>query len=128
MEKLTTTIENTAQKKEYPAQKPDCSWEDFDKIDLRTGQIIAAQKVPKTDKLLQLEVDLGYEKRTIVSGIANHFEVEKLIGQKIVVVANLAPKKLRGIESKGMILLADTGEKLDFVAMGSLEDLGCIVK
>jgi methionyl-tRNA synthetase len=83
---------------------------------LRTGIITAAQKVPKADKLLQLEVDLGFEKRTILSGIAMHFQPEDIIGKQVVVVANLAPRKMRGIDSNGMILMAEDADgKLHFV-------------
>jgi methionyl-tRNA synthetase len=90
--------------------------DDFGKIDLKTGVILTAQKVPKADKLLQLEIDLGFEKRTILSGIAMHFQPEDIIGKQVVVVANLAPRKMRGIESNGMILMAEDKEgKLHFV-------------
>ncbi|MCZ2357716.1 MAG: methionine--tRNA ligase [Bacteroidia bacterium] len=79
----------------------------FQQIDLRVGQIIAAERIPKATKLLKLTVDIGYEKRTIVSGIAEHYAPESLINQKVAVVANLVPKNIRGIESKGMILMAE---------------------
>jgi methionyl-tRNA synthetase len=96
--------------------KPEIVYDDFGKIDLKTGIILSAQKVPKADKLLQLEIDLGYEKRTILSGIAMHFQPEDIIGKQVVVVANLAPRKMRGIESNGMILMAEDKEgKLHFV-------------
>jgi methionyl-tRNA synthetase len=73
--------------------------------------------VPKADKLLQLEVDLGFETRTILSGIAMHFSPEEVVGRQVVVVANLAPRKMRGVESKGMILMAEDGDgKLRFVS------------
>lgn len=91
-------------------------YDDFAKLDLRVGTILAAEKVEKADKLLKLTVDLGYEQRTIVSGIAQHFEPSAIVGRQVVVVANLAPRKMRGIESNGMILMAeDTGGKLHFV-------------
>lgn len=91
--------------------------DDFAKMDIRTGKILAAERVPKADKLLKLSVDLGFEVRTIVSGIAAHFEPQNIIGQQVVVLANLAPRKLRGIESNGMILMAENAEgKLGFVA------------
>lgn len=97
--------------------KPIIEFNDFDKLDIRVGTILQAAKVPKADKLLQLEVDLGFEKRTIVSGIAQHFEAEKIIGQRVLVVANLAPRKMRGIESNGMILMAGGKEgPLHFVS------------
>lgn len=89
--------------------------DDFAKIDLRVGTITGAEKVEKADKLLKLEVDLGFEKRTIVSGIALHFAPGDIIGKQVVVVANLAPRKMRGIESNGMILLSEESGKLTFV-------------
>ena len=96
--------------------KAEIQFDDFAKIDLRTGVILSAQKVPKADKLLQLEVDLGFEKRTILSGIAMHFQPEEVIGKQVVVVANLAPRKMRGIDSNGMILMAEDEQgKLHFV-------------
>ncbi len=97
-------------------QKAGIQYEDFSKLDLRTGTILKAEKVAKADKLLQLEVDLGFEKRIIVSGIAAHFSPEEIIGKQVVVVANLAPRKMRGIESNGMILMAENAAgKLVFV-------------
>jgi len=109
---LTETTDNA------PAPvKETIQFDDFAKIDLRVATITAAGKVPKADKLLQLEVDLGFEKRTIVSGIALHFAPEDIIGQQVVIVANLAPRKMRGIESNGMILMAeDKDGKLRFVS------------
>ncbi|MFZ0337485.1 MAG: methionine--tRNA ligase [Terracidiphilus sp.] len=82
------------------------SIDDFVKVDLRVAQILVAEHVPKADKLLRLEVDLGYEKRQILAGIAQYYEPEKLVGRKIVIVANLAPRKMRGLESNGMLLAA----------------------
>ncbi|HEY4150196.1 MAG TPA: methionine--tRNA ligase [Chitinophagaceae bacterium] len=97
--------------------KPTIQYDDFGKLDLKVGTIIAAEKVPKADKLLKLEIDLGYEKRTIVSGIALHFKPEEIVGKQVVVIANLAPRKMRGIESNGMILMADDSNgKLHFVS------------
>jgi methionyl-tRNA synthetase len=96
--------------------KPEINFEDFDKIDLRVGTIIAAEKVEKADKLLKLSIDLGSEVRTVVSGIAMHHTAESIIGYQVTVVANLAPRKMRGIESNGMILMAeDKDGKLLFV-------------
>jgi methionyl-tRNA synthetase len=80
--------------------------DDFAKVDLRVAQILVAERVPKADKLLRLEVDLGHEKRQILAGIAQYYEPEKLIGRKIVIVANLAPRKMRSLESNGMLLAA----------------------
>lgn len=97
--------------------KPIIQFDDFAKIDLKTGTIVSAEKVEKADKLLKLEVDLGFEKRTIVSGIALHYEPSDIIGQKVVVVTNLAPRKMRGIESNGMILMAEDADgKLKFIS------------
>ena len=98
------------------ALKEQIVYDDFAKLDLRVGTIVAAEKVPKADKLLKLQVDLGFETRTIVSGIAEHFQPENITGKQVVVVANLAPRKMRGIESNGMILMAeDKAGKLHFV-------------
>jgi methionyl-tRNA synthetase len=102
-------------KSEVVPVKPEIVYDDFAKLDLRTGKIIAAEKVEKADKLLKLEVDLGFEKRTIVSGIAMHFKPEEIIGRQVVVVVNLAPRKMKGITSNGMILMAESGGKLFFV-------------
>jgi len=99
--------------------KPEIQYDDFAKLDLRVATITTAEKVAKADKLLKLEVDLGFEKRTIVSGIALHFKPEETIGKQVVVVANLAPRKMKGIESNGMILMAeDKDGKLKFVSPG----------
>jgi len=89
---------------------PQICIEDFVKIDLRVAQIILAERIPKADKLLRLEVDLGYEKRQILSGIAEWYTPEELIGRRIVVITNLAPRKMRGLESHGMLLAASNGD------------------
>lgn len=96
--------------------KPEITFEDFDKIDLRVATILAAEKVAKADKLLKLTLDMGFETRTVVSGIAQHYSPEEIIGRQVSVVANLAPRKMRGIESNGMILMAeDVTGKLIFI-------------
>jgi len=95
--------------------------DDFIKVDLRVAQILVAERVPKADKLLRLEVDLGYEKRQILAGIAQYYEPEKLIGRKIVIVANLAPRKMRGLESNGMLLAASLPDGAPVLA-GFLEE------
>jgi methionyl-tRNA synthetase len=87
--------------------KPEIVYDDFGKLDLRIGTITSAEKVEKADKLLKLQVDLGFETRTIVSGIAQHFNPKDLLNKQVIVVANLAPRKMRGIESQGMILTAE---------------------
>jgi methionyl-tRNA synthetase len=105
--------------------KPQIQYDDFAKLDLRVGKILSAEKVEKADKLLKLEIDLGFEKRTIVSGIALHFKPEDIVGRQVVVVANLAPRKMRGIESNGMILMAeDKAGKLIFVNPDEDTDAG----
>lgn len=100
--------------------KDTIEFDDFDKIDLRVGTIISAEKHPKADKLLVFQVKMGTETRQIISGIANYYKPEDTVGKKVVVVANLAPRKLRGLESKGMILFADNvkdgKETLEFVS------------
>jgi methionyl-tRNA synthetase len=96
--------------------------DDFVKVDLRVAQILVAERVPKADKLLRLEVDLGYEKRQILAGIAQFYEPEKLVGRKIVIVANLAPRKMRGLESNGMLLAASLPDGAPVLA-GFLEEV-----
>jgi methionyl-tRNA synthetase len=97
--------------------------EDFAKVELRVAQILVAERIPKADKLLRLEVDLGYEKRQILAGIAQYYDPEKLIGRKVVIVANLAPRKMRGLESNGMIVAASLGDQGAPVLAGFLEDV-----
>lgn len=80
--------------------------DDFGKIDLRVALVLAVERVPKTEKLLKLELDLGTEKRTIVSGIAQFYEPDELVGKRIVIVANLKPARIRGVDSRGMLLAA----------------------
>ncbi len=99
------------------------SIEDFAKVELRVAQVLKAERVPNADRLLRLEVDLGYEQRQIVAGIAEAYAPETLIGRKVVIVANLAPRKLRGLESNGMIVAASVGEKGRAVLAGFLEDV-----
>jgi methionyl-tRNA synthetase len=112
----TPTTSTSSSTSTIAAVKPEIVFDDFAKIDLRVGTIVAASKVEKADKLLQLSVDLGFETRTIVSGIAQHFEPESIVGKQVTVVVNLAPRKMRGIESNGMILMAeDANGKLHFV-------------
>ncbi|HTM94028.1 MAG TPA: methionine--tRNA ligase subunit beta [Flavisolibacter sp.] len=98
-------IEETVSK--FEELKSEIVYDDFAKLDLRIGTITAAEKVEKADKLLKLQVDLGFETRTIVSGIAQHFSPESLVNKQVIVVVNLAPRKMRGIESQGMILTAE---------------------
>ena len=112
-EVVVTSNEPVAEK---VVAKPEIVFDDFAKIDLKVGTIVAAEKVEKADKLLKLTVDLGFETRTIVSGIALHYKPEDIVGKQVTVVVNLAPRKMRGIESAGMILMAeDVAGKLHFI-------------
>ena len=98
-------------------QKELISYDDFAKMDIRIGTILSAEKMPKADKLLILKVDTGIDQRTIVSGIAQSFNPEEIIGKRVTVLANLAPRKLRGVESQGMILMVENAEgKYRFIA------------
>jgi methionyl-tRNA synthetase len=104
-------------------EKQHITIDDFAKVDLRVAQVLVAERIPKADKLLRLEVDLGYEKRQILAGIAQYYEPEKLIGRKIVIVANLAPRKMRGLESNGMLLAASLPPDGAPVLAGFLEEV-----
>ena len=116
IKKMETANTPTTSTSTIAPVKPEIVFDDFAKIDLRVGTIVDASKVEKADKLLQLSVDLGFETRTIVSGIAQHFEPESIVGKQVTVVVNLAPRKMRGIESNGMILMAeDANGKLHFI-------------
>jgi len=97
-------------------QKETSTFEDFSKLDIRVGTILEAEKMPKANKLLVLKVDTGIDVRTIVSGIAEHFSPEEVMGKRVTVLVNLAPRALRGVESQGMILMTNNAEgKLVFV-------------
>lgn len=121
----TTTAKVEESKSEVANLKSEIQFDDFAKIDLKVGTIVTAEKVEKADKLLKLSVDLGFETRTIVSGIALHFAPEEIVGKQVVVVANLAPRKMRGIESNGMILMAEDKEgKLHFVSPSTVINPG----
>jgi methionyl-tRNA synthetase len=123
---LSNMEENSSQ---LEAQKPAINFDDFSKMDIRVGTILEAEKVPKADKLLKLLVDTGIDKRTVVSGIAEHFNPENLIGQQVSILINLEPRKLKGIESQGMILMAENElGKLVFVAPNTATNNGAIIK
>jgi len=108
--------------------KPEIKYDDFAKLDMRTARILHAERVENADKLLKLELDLGFEKRTVVSGIAQHYEPDKIVGRSVVILANLAPRKIRGVESKGMILMAENHEgKLCFVAPEAEWEVGTAI-
>ncbi len=111
-----TKVANKAENTVIEPQKETATFEDFSKLDLRVGTILEAEKMPKANKLLVLKVDTGIDMRTIVSGIAEHFSPEEVIGKRVTVLVNLAPRALRGVESQGMILMSNNTEgKLVFV-------------
>ncbi len=113
---MDTKLDAQEQLSANPA-KSEIEFDDFMKMDIRTGTILEAEKVAKTKKLLKLVVDTGIDKRTVVSGIAEYYDAEKIVGKKVSILVNLAPRKLRGVESQGMILMAeDTDGKLCFVS------------
>jgi methionyl-tRNA synthetase len=102
---------------DFPPQKPAVSFDDFTKLDIRLGKILAAEKVPKADKLLKLTVETGIDVRTIVSGIASYYTAEEVVGKTVSVLLNLEPRKIRGVESQGMILMAENAQgELSFVS------------
>ncbi len=116
IDKLMNTREENEEPASIAPRKEEITFEDFTRMDLRTGTILEAEKVPKTKKLIRLQVDLGFEHRTIVSGIAEYYKPESLAGKKVCVLANLAPRKIKGIESRGMILLSENPDgSLHFV-------------
>jgi len=112
--RIRLEAEAAAEKAEAAAkiapQKEEISFDDFGKMDIRTATVLEAERVPKTDKLLKLTIDTGIDTRTIVSGIAEYYTPEQMLGKQICILANLAPRKIRGIESKGMILMARQGD------------------
>lgn len=110
-------MENNTNEQFTLPSKPLVEYDVFGKLDLRVGTIIHAEKVENTTKLLKLLVDIGTEQRTIVSGIAQHFDAENIVGRQAVIVINLQPRKMRDIESNGMILMAeDANGKLHFIS------------
>jgi methionyl-tRNA synthetase len=121
--------ENELKNTKAAQQKENITFDDFSKMDIRVGLILEAEKVPKTDKLMKLLVDTGIDKRTIVSGIAEYFTPEELIGKQVSVLVNLEPRKIKGIESQGMIFLAeDFAGKLILVVPQVKTDNGAIIK
>ncbi|MEY3324622.1 MAG: methionine--tRNA ligase [Bacteroidota bacterium] len=127
---MSTTPETPAQSEptNTPSKKAEIQFDDFAKLELKTGRILSAEKVEKADKLLKLQVDLGTETRTIVSGIAQHFDPAAIVGKQVTVVTNLAPRKMRGIESNGMILMAtDAAGKLHFLQTDDTVEPGSLI-
>jgi methionyl-tRNA synthetase len=104
------------------------SFEEFQKLDLRVGRIVAAEPVPKADKLLKLTVDIGQEQRTVVAGIASSYSPEALVGKSIILVANLVPRTLRGVESQGMVLAAESDGQIVLAGFDASVQPGSKVK
>lgn len=116
LEKIKMDNQKTENTVEVIPQKENINFDDFTKLDIRTGTIVKAEKMPKADRLLVLEVDTGIDVRTVVSGLAEHFEPEAVVGKQVLVLVNLEPRKLRGVESQGMILMTeDSDGKLVFL-------------
>lgn len=119
-------LNQTPEEENIPLElKPEIEYEDFDKIDFRLGLIEKAEKHPKADKLLVFQIKMGTERRQIISGVAEDFKPEELVGQKVLIVANLKPRKLRGLESKGMIMFAENGSRCEIIT--SIADDGVVV-
>ncbi len=113
---------------EKPVTKEEIGIEEFGKIELRVAKVIACEPVPKADKLLKLQLDLGFETRQVLSGIAKHYKPEELVGRKVICVTNLKPVKLRGELSQGMILAASEGDQLTLTTVSEEIPVGAIVK
>ncbi|NNK09868.1 MAG: methionine--tRNA ligase subunit beta, partial [Flavobacteriaceae bacterium] len=125
LDKLEATKKsNTTENKNIMPQKDTISYEDFSKMDMRVGTVLEAEKMPKTKKLMVLKVDTGIDTRTIVSGIAEHFTAEEVVGKKVTVLVNLAPRPLRGVDSEGMILMTEN-EKGELIFLNP-DDSGVI--
>ena len=126
---INTKKANEQDEKEVKPFKDNIEFDDFSKIDIRSGTILEAEKVAKTKKLIKLLIDTGIDKRTVVSGIAEYYKPQDLIGKKVSIIVNLAPKKLKGIMSEGMILMAENSDgKLSFVSPEGNVDNGSEIK
>ncbi|MDY0349370.1 MAG: methionine--tRNA ligase subunit beta, partial [Tenuifilaceae bacterium] len=124
----STKMENQAKAKPIEPQKGTITFDDFTKMDIRISTVLAAERVPKTKKLLKLEIDTGIDKRTIVSGIAEFFKPEDVVGRQVCVLVNLEPRKIRGVLSHGMILMAkNSDDSLRFVEPNEAVDSGSSV-
>ena len=126
---LATKQANESEQKTVAPAKANIEYDDFARMDIRTGTIVAAEKVAKTKKLMKLTIDTGIDQRTVVSGIAEHYEPEQIIGQRVSILVNLAPKNLKGIESQGMILMAENNDgRLVFVVPGEAINDGAEIR
>jgi len=104
------------------------SFDEFKRLDLKVGKVLSAEKVEKADKLLRLEVDLGAEIRQIVAGLAEYYDPDSLIGKEVIVLTNLEPRTIRGIESRGMVLAADTDERPVLICPEDSVQIGCRIR
>jgi methionyl-tRNA synthetase len=129
IEKLKLSKETNSISKVVTPIKKDITFDEFSNLDLRLGEITAAERVPKTDKLLKLTIDTGIDSRTVVSGIAGSYEPENIIGKKVTVLLNLQPRKIKGIVSQGMILMAENNKgELSFLLPEKEMDAGNEIK
>jgi methionyl-tRNA synthetase len=120
--KLGSKTGSEEQEMPYPPLKDTITYDDFAKLDFRMGTVLKAEAVPKSKKLIRLEIDLGFEQRQILAGAAEHFEPEELVGQRVAIVANLAPRKMMGMESQGMVLMAEGRDGALSIMQSSGED------
>ena len=116
-----------SQAKAAPTFKPEIAYEDFEKIDLRVARVLEAELVPKSSKLLKMKIDIG-EERVIVAGMGKDYKPEEIVGKMIVVVANLKPTKLMGVESRGMLLATDTADGLTLLSFDRVPEAGAKVR
>jgi methionyl-tRNA synthetase len=124
-----TKVANEKMNVKVEPQKSNITYEEFSKMDIRVGTVLEAERVPKTQKLMKLLVDTGIDKRTVVSGIAEHFTPEEVINRQVSILVNLEPRKIKGIESHGMILMAeDSDGKLRFILPSDKVENGSTVK
>ena len=123
-------LERMSAQRDGKVSRAEVAFEQFASLDLRVARIVAAERVPKADKLLKLTVDSGLDVRTVLSGIAEHFAPEEVVGRDVLLLANLAPRVMRGITSEGMLLMAEdpTTGRLDFVAPGAGMPVGATVR
>jgi methionyl-tRNA synthetase len=120
---LATKEENKPINTKIMSAKDTITFDDFQKMDIRIGKVLEAEQVPKTDKLLKMTIDTGLDKRTVVSGIAQHYSAEEMVGKQVTILVNLAPRKIRGVESQGMILMAENAEGNLAMISSDMEDI-----
>jgi methionyl-tRNA synthetase len=110
LRKKDTKVHATMEESKLKPIKPEIVFDDFSKVDIRVGKVVAAEKMEKSNKLLKLTIEAGVDKRTILSGIAQHYSAEQMVGKQVTFIANLAPRKMMGVESQGMILSAEDAD------------------